>query len=334
MNDTGPRRRSWTKRVLYLLLLLVVAGLLLWAFGPRTPVDTTVSFQSASIGDDVDKWVDDREDGVVDLRDNARKEIVWAYPASRARTPLSLVYLHGFSAAKAEIRPVPDMAAAALHANLFFTRLTGHGRNGRAMADGSVKAWIDDAAEAVAVGERIGEKVILIANSTGGSLAAVAASLPDLARNIDGIVFISPNFRIRATGASLLTAPFSATLVRLIVGKERGFEPKNEQHAQNWTARYPSSALLPMAALVKTARELPFEQMKIPALFIYDPEDQVVDQSATAEVARRWGGPSRVIEIRASGDPSNHVIAGDIMSPQNNGRIADAIVEFANGLGK
>jgi pimeloyl-ACP methyl ester carboxylesterase len=77
---------------------------------------------------------------------------------------------------------------------------------------------------------------------------------------------------------------------------------------------------------------LPFEQIDIPALFIYHPDDQVVDQSATAEVAKRWGGPAEVLVIAASDDPSNHVIAGDIISPSNNDAVASAIAAFVRGL--
>lgn len=334
MAPEKPRRRSRAKIVIYILLLLIVIGAVAWIFGPREPVDLSVNFDTASIGEDVDEWLANREDGVENLRDSARKEIVWAYPSSKAKTPLALVYLHGFSAAKGELRPVPDMAADELGANLFYERLRGHGRDGPAMAESTVNDWVQDAAEAVAVGKRIGEKVVLVANSTGGSLAAVAASLPDLRDKIDGIVFISPNFKVRAAGSQILTMPYAAYLVRLVVGKERGWEPANEAQAENWSERYPSSAVLPMAALVKTARAVPFEQIDIPALFIFHPDDRIVDHAATAEVTKRWGGPADVIEVEESGDASNHVLAGDILSPANNDMIASAIVDFANGLRK
>jgi hypothetical protein len=43
-----------------------------------------------------------------------------------------------------------------LGANLYFARLKGHGRSGDAMLEGSVQAWVDDFAEAVAIGRRLG----------------------------------------------------------------------------------------------------------------------------------------------------------------------------------
>jgi len=333
MSDQKARkRRSRIKTVLTILVLIVIALTAVWIFGPRTPVDLTVRFDRATLGDDLDAYLAREEGKFDDIRPTAAKEIVWAYPSSKAKTPVSLVYLHGFSAAKAEIRPVPDMVAEKLGANLYYGRLAGHGRDGDAMADATVNDWIQDAAEAVAIGERIGEKVVVIATSTGGTLAALAASEPDLRDRIDGLVLISPNFKVRASGSGLLTWPFAETIVRLIVGKERGFEPQNAAHGENWTTHYPSSALLPMAAMVKAASALPFEQMQSPVLFIFSPDDQVVDQSVTAGIAERWGGPAEALRVTSADDPSNHVIAGDILSPSNNEKVATAIEAFIQGL--
>ncbi|TCD12318.1 alpha/beta hydrolase [Oricola cellulosilytica] len=329
MTDHRPKsRRSRVKFVLYALLLIAAAVALAWLFGPREPVKVNGSFDPAVIGSDVDVYLEETEARVADLRSNAAKEIVWAYPESRAKTPLALVYLHGFSAAKGEIRPVPDLAAAELGANLFYTRLAGHGRDERAMANVTVADWVRDLREAVAIGERIGEKVILVATSTGGTLAALAATLPDMKDRIDGIVFVSPNFAIQSRAAPLLTMPFARSILPVVVGAERSFEARNEEHAANWTTRYPTVSLLPMAALVRHVRTLQFEAIDVSALFIFHPEDEVVDHAVTAEVAERWGGPSEIVRMETSDDPSNHVVAGDIMSPSNNSAVRDAIIEF------
>lgn len=333
MKDQKPKRlHSRIKAVLTILVLIATALAAIWLFGPRTPADLTVRFDPAALGEDLDAYLRDEEAKFDDVRPNAAKEIVWAYPASHAKTPVALAYLHGFSAAKAEIRPVPDMAASQLGANLFYSRLAGHGRDGEAMAEATVNAWVQDAAEAVAIAERIGEKVVLIGTSTGGTLTTLAASMPDLKDRIDGVVLISPNFAIRASGSQMLTWPFAETLVRLVVGKERGFEPQNEAHGQNWTTRYPSRAVLPMAALVKHTAALPVEDITIPALFVFHPDDTVVDQSVTAAIAKRWGGPVTVSPVETTDNPSNHVIAGDILSPSNNETIAAAIRQFVEGL--
>ena len=161
------RRRLAIVVVVFLVLLTLVAA------GPRPVVDETVRFDPATVSADLDGWLAEREAAVAGLKDGAQKEIVWADPATKARTPLAIVYIHGFSATKWETRPLPDKVAAGLGANLFFTRLTGHGGDGAMLASASMNDWINDVAEAIAVGERIGEKIVIIGASTGGTLAAL-----------------------------------------------------------------------------------------------------------------------------------------------------------------
>ena len=204
-NEIPKPRRSRVKIVFTIIVLIVLAAGIAWVFGPRTPADLAVRFDPAMLGEDLDAYLAREEGKFDDIRPAAVKEIVWAYPSSKAKTPVSLVYLHGFSAAKAEIRPLPDMVAEKLGANLYYSRLAGHGRNGDAMAEATVNDWIQDAAEAIAIGERIGEKVVVVATSTGGTLAALAASEPEFTDRIDGLVLVSPNFKVRASGSGLLT---------------------------------------------------------------------------------------------------------------------------------
>ena len=65
------------------------------------------------------------------------------------------------------------------------------------MAEGSVNAWINDYAEAIAIGRAIGDKVVVIGTSTGASLATWAASQPDLRDDVATIIAISPNMGCR-----------------------------------------------------------------------------------------------------------------------------------------
>jgi pimeloyl-ACP methyl ester carboxylesterase len=309
-------------------ILLVGLALLALAFalGPRVPVDTTVTFDPAGIGSDPEAYIARREAEVNDIRPGLQKEIVWADPATKARTPVAIVYIHGFSASKGEVRPLPDRVAAALHANLFYTRLTGHGENSAAMAKGSINAWVNDYAEAIAIGRVIGDRVIVIGTSTGGSLATWAATQPALSKDVAAIVMISPNYGLQAAGSSLLTGPWGNWLAELLIGKERGFEPVNALHARLWTTRYPTSALLPLAGLTKLAAGMPVEQIRIPALFVISDKDAVVRPDLTRAIAGRWGAPHELVAVEASGDPYNHVIAGDALSPSTTEELADRVI--------
>ena len=62
--------------------------------------------------------------------------------ADRRQTELALVYLHGFSASRQETAPLSEDLARQLGANLFVTRLSGHGRSPQAMGEPSVRDWL------------------------------------------------------------------------------------------------------------------------------------------------------------------------------------------------
>lgn len=317
-------------RVIVVLVLLVVA---LWFFGQTEPIDTKISFNSNALGDDLDAYLVQQEGRFDDLTDGAQKQIIWAGERG-AKTPLSIVYIHGWSATLEELRPVPDLVAKALGANLFYTRLAGHGRPGDALAAATAGEWIEDAAEAMAVGRRLGERVIVFGTSTGGTLAAEIVTRADLNAQISGTVLVSPNFRIADPNGPLLTLPFARYYTPLVGGDTREWEAKNELHAKYWTTSYPTVAVLPLAALVKHARSLDFSTAKTPALFIYTLKDNVVLHSETEKIVAAWGGKTHVInpEVPETEPKAFHLIAGDIIGPARTGPVAQAILDWANDL--
>ncbi|WP_349434443.1 alpha/beta fold hydrolase [Pararhizobium sp. A13] len=290
----------------------------------------TRPFAAVASIEDIDARLAAAEAAFPDNRPGLAKEIVWADPLAKTRTALAVIYIHGFSASKGEVRPLPDLVATSLGANLFYTRLAGHGRSGDAMAEGSVEAWKKDMTEALGIATQIGERTLIIATSTGASLATWALAQPGSTGPVAGAAFLAPNFRIRGRGAGLLTAPFARASARLLLGQRRGFVPLNALHAAYWTSEYPVSALLPMAALVKQVRGLPFEKIGTPVLFIHSAKDQVVDPLQTARIAKRWGGPATLLDPGDIGDPYGHVIAGDALSPKTTAAIAADIIKWFN----
>jgi pimeloyl-ACP methyl ester carboxylesterase len=320
--------RRFAMTMVAVLVVLVIAV----ALGPRVPVDTRITFDAAAIGNDPAEYLDAAEAAVPGIRDDLQKEIIWADPLTRAKTPLAIVYVHGFSASKGEIMPVADIVAAALDANLYYTRLTGHGRDGPAMLEGSVNAWVNDYAEALAIGRAIGQRVVVIATSTGASLALWAATQPGGSENVATVIAVSPNFGVRAAGSSILTLPWGGQVAEWMIGPERGFDPVNELHARYWTTRYPTRAILPMAALTDLAHSAPVEDSKVPALFIFSDDDKVVRSELTREIAGRWGAQNELVPVERNDDPSNHVIAGDALSPSTTRVIAGRMVVWIEAV--
>jgi esterase/lipase len=307
--------------------------ILVFVFGPREPVRLSAGHNKIMIGDDIDAYLAMREGQFDDIIDGVEKQVIWADEAN-VKTPLSIIYLHGFTASSKEIRPVPDRVATALGANLYFTRFTGHGRQPTALANATVGHWMDDVGEAIEIGKQIGETVIIMATSTGGTLAAAAALDKAAMENIGGIIFVSPNFAINSRAANLLTWPFARQWVPLVIGKEQQGNPRNDLHARYWMMTYPTTALMPMAAIVAAVDRESYDDVEVPALFYYSRQDQVVAPEKTAAFARSWGGESNSIiaSLTADDDRFSHIIAGDIVSPNQTESAVEQMIAWITGL--
>lgn len=311
---------------------LAVAGGGFAALAPREPVTTDVRFDAGQLDGGVDDWLARSEAQVPGIRAGAEKRVLWA-GAPEVQADWAVVYIHGFSAASAEIRPVPDLVAQGLGANLVFTRLKGHGRDGPAMAEATVQGWMEDVAEALAIGHRVGRRVLVMGTSTGATLVTLALH-EKMAADVAGVVMVSPNFRVADPKAALITWPGARWWLPLLAGREIGFEPRSAAHARLWTARYPSLSVLPMGAAVRAAARRRHEDARTPALFVFDPGDQIVDHRVSRKVAARWGGPATVHEVTLGpqDDPSRHLVAGEVLSPDMSAPLAKVVLDWAQRL--
>lgn len=283
-------------------------------------------WRSPELPADLDAYLAASEADVDGVRAGDQKEIVWAGEPG-VPTDVALVYLHGFSADRHEIEPVMSDLGREMAANVYFTRLAGHGRSGPDMMGATVERWLDDTAEAVAIGARIGRRVVLVGTSTGGTLATWAAARPEARDLVDAVVLISPNFQPADRRSRIILYPWGALVVRYAIGPERCFEPLNDDQARHWTTCYPTFALGPMMALVEHVRTMDLTGIEAPVLFLYSPMDSVVD----AEESRRALAPvprlrSHVVE--STTDPAHHVLAGDIVSPGSSDDVRAVVRDF------
>ncbi|WP_084667958.1 alpha/beta hydrolase [Nioella nitratireducens] len=318
----------WIKRlglgVIGLIALLAAA----LAFGPR---DEVARHGPASQVEDAEAVLAAHEAAFDDITPGAEGRIVWAGTPGD-RTPLVVLYLHGFSATAEELRPVPDRVAEALGANLVFARLRGHGRDGAALAVARAGEWADDAAFYLQLARAVGDQVLILGTSTGATLAAYAMTEPDMAEDVIGVAMISPNFRVVDPAGVLMELGFARSYVPLLVGPERSFEPYNADQARYWTTRYGSPVLASLGALMRETRGRDYGDVTVPLLAMFCVRDQVVSPDATREFVRGWGGAVTVLpqDPPTEGmDPSCHVIGGDILSPAMTGPMTDAIVDWA-----
>lgn len=313
----GVRVRIFVRVLGLLLVGLAVVAAGVWVLAPREPVALRADFDLRKFGEGVQVYFESIESRFDDITPGAEKRVVWAEGGYERQLPLSVVYIHGFTATSEEIRPVPDRIAAALGANLVFTRLTGHGRPGAAMAEATADGWMADVAEALAAGRAVGDRVVVIATSTGGTLAAMAARDPEMMEGVAALILVSPNFAVNAPGAGLLAWPGARAWAPWLIGREVSRPPRSAAATPYWTTTYPTEGLMPMAALVETAGELDYALATVPALFWFSDDDRVVKAAATRVVAEAWGGPVTVRTVTmADGDDANaHLVTGALASP-------------------
>ncbi len=321
-------RRVWWRAGVTLLILVLI-----FAAGPR--VSLAVAVQAPSLPHtptELETTLRAQEAQQANLVPGTEKTIVWANPTHKARTPLAIVYLHGFAASRQEIAPVVDQLAARLGANLYYTRLTGHGRGSGAMAEATVGDWAQDGVEALAVARQLGERVIVVATSTGGTLATwLLAHGYD--QEVAAAILVSPNFAPRDVKSELLLWPWGATIARAVAGPTWRLQPLNEINRRFWTNEFPVAGLLPMMGMVEVTRRAELSRIQTPVLVIYSSKDKVVNSTATEQQFARFGSlRKQLIRLDHSSDPKSHVLAGDAKSPTTNEEVRNLMLEFWQSL--
>ena len=275
---------------------------------------------------DVEKQIKFDESSVPNLRSNIEKKILWAGKSSQ-RTPLSIVFIHGFSATRVEMSPVIEKVAKALGANVFLTRLSGHGQDGDALSNATFDDWISDTAEAINIGEVIGNEVILIGSSTGCSLIH---SIIEKQTKVRSIIYVSPNFGPSSYKGHFLRLPGAKWFMPLILGREHSFTPKNSEHERCWTTRYPTKALFPVKDSVIAASLANHSKIKLPILFWFSDYDKVVSPKATRRIISKMGNNVEIFNpiLSLKDDPSKHGVLGDILSPTKTNQGVNKILEW------
>ena len=260
-----------------------------------------------------------------EITKGTEKRVFW-YQDKIVQRQISLVYLHGYSATRREISPVCEQLAAKIGANIYFTRLTGHGHNADFLAEAKVEDWQRDTVQSYQIGKMIGKKVVIIGCSTGATLAAwlEAQGRYDVA----AYILLSPNFGLRDKRAQLFRYPFLHPLLHLLLGKERKLPVVSAEHGRYWTMSYP---LVSLAEMLRLVREVQASRVCIPRpLFLaYCPEDKILSTHAMDSFfAQATTKQKYKVIFPSCGDLQAHVLAGDILSPVNNQRLLDSMHGF------
>lgn len=298
-----------------ILLVLIVIYLL----GPRPAhpryslAMPTVPAQPAAL----DSFIAQKE-AAHQIKPDNEARIIWFNDSLKQPTEYAVVYLHGFSASQEEGDPVHYSFAQQFGCNLYLSRLDAHGIDttdplASFTADG---VW-ESAKEALAVGQKLGKKLILMSTSTGGTLALkLAAEFPE----VSALIMLSPNIAINDPNAWLLNNPWGLQIAHMVTGKHRRIPDTTAIYSRYWNNWYSTRSLVQLEELLETTmKESTFKKVKQPTLLLYyykdeDHQDEVVKVSAMKRMFTQLGtadGLKRQVAIPNAG---NHVIGSYVKS--------------------
>ncbi|WP_185153452.1 alpha/beta hydrolase [Fulvivirga lutimaris] len=253
---------KWT----FIIISIIVLG---YVAGPSVDIDTLIKDLPTVPSDlnELEKFVDEREAAIPNIKPNNEGRIIWN-DSVHTKTEYSMVYLHGFSASQEEGAPIHEKLAKKYGCNLYLPRIAGHGLvEDEPMLNLTAEQMMESAKEAIAIGMQLGEKVILLTTSTGGTYGLyLAENNPSIA----GIVLYSPNIDLYDESSYLLTKPWGLQMARLVVGSDYNQWPLDSVRANYWTNKYRLEVLTQLRAMVdETMTPETFETVTCPVFLGY-----------------------------------------------------------------
>ncbi len=324
--DRGHDRSPGLRRI-FLTLFGLLALFLLWLFRPGDPLpEVTMPSGIPDPGftvETAEEAVRRRELASGPLRPDNHARIIWNTEYRDRKAPCSIVYIHGFTASYGEGAPVHVRLARDLGCHLYVSRLHGHGlRTSDPLSDMQPDSLIADAGRAVAIGNMLGDKVILAGNSMGGVLALhLAGTHPD---RVDALLLFAPLIDFATPGSRFFDRVWAQRLARLIMGEPYlRTEPENDGHARYWYTHYRLESLAVLQSMRhQLLNDSLYARIVQPVFAGYyykdeDNRDEIVSISAIREMENKLGTPSGERLFHAFPDADAHVITSAYRSPEH-----------------
>jgi pimeloyl-ACP methyl ester carboxylesterase len=325
------------KRIAIVLTTLIGLGALGFIMGPKPDfeeIEPSITPLDIPLHQLVD-YIAKKEAQVEDLKPDNQARIIWA-DSLKSKTAFSVVYLHGFSASQEEGDPVHTAFASRYGFNLFLSRLADHGRaDSTSFEHLTPKQLVDSAKEAISIGHLLGEKVIVMSCSTGGTLSAyLAAYNKDI---IHSQIMMSPNIDIKDPMSAMLVYPWGFQMSRMSFGGEINAISYPEEARKYWNDAYHIKGLIALKHLINhTMTKEVFKEIAQPLFLGYYYEDEE-HQDNVVSVARMHDFYNQITTppvkkvMMPFPKAGRHVISSHIMSGDIDG-LLQAVYEFGDGV--
>jgi pimeloyl-ACP methyl ester carboxylesterase len=321
-------------------LLIVCIPVLVYVLGPRfdKPVfDDKLPSIHLNVGN-VGNYVDSIE-SAKKLRPDNHARIIWDNDSIRNKTQYVVLYLHGFGTCWFEGYPTHIDLAKSIGANLYLSRMASHGIDTREqLIDMYPAALYESAKEALLIAHALGNKVLIMSTSTGGTLALkLAADFPGM---VHSLILLSPNIAINNPAAFLISGPWGLQLARKIGGGGlyRNLDPGSVTEQKYWYKKQRWESIVFLQQLIKsTMTKDVFAKVKQPVFLGYyykneKEQDQTVKVSAMLKMFDQLGTPDSLKIKVAFPDAGDHVIGCSEFSKSYQD-VEKEVVKFAHKIG-
>lgn len=310
------------KKYLKIVLVLLAALIVAFIAGPKFPKpvlsDTLPSLQIET--SEFESYLKNKESGLKIKPDNESK-LFWANDSLKNKTEWCLLYLHGYAASWYEGNPVHIDFARRYGMNLYAPLLASHGIDTtEALMDMTPDRLYESAKEALVAAHSLGEKVILMSTSTGGTLSLkLAAEFPEL---MEGLILLSPNIKINNPAAFLLSKPWGLQVARSVFdGKYRVTNPDSGSvDCRYWICKQRLESSVYLQQLVEaTMTRKTFEKVTEPLFLGYyykdeEHQDPTVKVDAMLKMFDQLKTPAGQKQKVAFPEAGTHVIGCNLYS--------------------